>query len=99
MVGTVASSTTVLINCALPLGITKSTNPEAFNKAVTVPLSSDGTNWITSGEIEVPVNPFRITSIKILLLCSAEEDPRNKAALPDLIKITAASTVTFGLAS
>ncbi|CAB4693507.1 unannotated protein [freshwater metagenome] len=40
-----------------------------------------------------------MTSINTLLLCVAVEEPRRRAAFPDLIKITAASTVTFGLAS
>ncbi|CAB4861805.1 unannotated protein [freshwater metagenome] len=38
-------------------------------------------------------------SIRILLLFAADAEPRNSAAFPDLISITAASTVTFGLAS
>ena len=40
-----------------------------------------------------------MTSTKIALLEAALEDPRSSAAFPDINKITAASTVTFGRAS
>ncbi|CAB4871426.1 unannotated protein [freshwater metagenome] len=42
---------------------------------------------------------LRITLTNTSLLFAAVDEPRNNAALPALIKITAASTVTFGLAS
>ena len=87
------------ISAALPRGITKSTLPRAFSSALTVSRSSDGTSCNTSGEILVFANALRITSSKIALLIAAVDDPRNNAALPDINKITAASTVTFGRAS
>ena len=87
------------INAALPRGITRSTLPRAFSNALTVSRSSDGTSCSTSGEILVLAKALRITSSKIALLLAAVDEPRNRAALPDINKITAASTVTFGRAS
>ena len=87
------------INAALPRGITRSTLPRAFKSALTVARSSDGTSWITSGEILVVASASRITSTSTLLLAAAVDDPRSRAAFPDINKITAASTVTFGRAS
>ena len=94
-----AFSTTERINSAPPLGITRSTKPLAVSRAETVERSSEGINWTTSWDIFEPAKAVRITSTNTLLLSDAVADPRSNAAFPDLIKITAASTVTLGRAS
>ena len=54
---------------------------------------------MTSGEIFVLLKASRMTLTKISLLLRAVDEPRKSAAFPDISKITAASTVTFGRAS
>ena len=99
MVGTVAFSTTALINPAPPRGITTSTSPRARMRWVTLDRSSDGSNCTASAGRPAAVRVWRRIRTSSALELAADDEPRSSATLPDFSAMPKASTVTFGRAS
>jgi hypothetical protein len=98
MTGTFAPSTTALIRPAPPRGIRTSMSPRAaiISAVVSWPPS---TSWTASRGSPDASSPSPSAATTARFDCSADDEPRSSAALPDFKAMPPASAVTFGRAS
>jgi len=98
MTGTFEPSTTALIRPAPPRGMSTSTSPRAAMSSA-VASRPPSTSWTASRGSPAATSPSPSAATTARLECSADDDPRSRAALPDFTQMPAASAVTLGRAS
>ena len=99
MVGTFEFWTTVEIKLAPPRGISTSMTPCIAISSFADSRSVASRETTQSAGSPAPAIASRSTCVSAALECFASEPPRSTIALPVLMPMPAASTVTFGLAS